>query len=40
LYLDVLEEFLIPVLEENCPDALLFQQDGVPLHFHKEGWTF
>jgi hypothetical protein len=32
----ILEEFLIPILEEGGPDDTLFQQDGLPPHFHKE----
>jgi hypothetical protein len=39
MYLDVLEEFLKPVLEE-CLDDVLFQQDGALLHFHKEVTDF
>jgi hypothetical protein len=31
------EEFLMPILEEN---DLLFQGDGAPQHFHKEGTDF
>jgi hypothetical protein len=35
-----LEEFLVPTLEEKCPDHTLFQQDGVPPHFHTEVMDF
>jgi hypothetical protein len=34
------EEFLMPILEEEGPDHMLFQQDGVPPHFHKEVTDF
>jgi hypothetical protein len=34
------EEFLMPILEEEGPDDMLFQQDGVPPHFHKEVMDF
>jgi hypothetical protein len=30
------EEFLMPTLEEEGFDHMLFQQDGAPLHFHKK----
>lgn len=29
VYRDILEEFLIPILQEG-PDYMLFQQDGMP----------
>jgi hypothetical protein len=32
----MLEEFLMPILDEEGPDDMLFQQDGAPPHFHKE----
>jgi hypothetical protein len=32
----IVEEFLIPILEEAGPDDTLSQQDGLPPHFHKE----
>jgi hypothetical protein len=34
------EEFLMPILEEEGPDDTLFQQDGAPPHFHKEVTDF
>jgi hypothetical protein len=40
LYLDMLEEFLMPILEEDGPDDMLFQQDGAPPHFRKEMTDF
>jgi hypothetical protein len=30
------EEFLMPILEEQGPDDMLFQQDEAPPHFHKD----
>jgi hypothetical protein len=36
VYLDMLGEFLMPVLEEQCSDDMLFQQEGELPHFHKE----
>jgi hypothetical protein len=36
VYLDMLEEFLMPILEEQCPEDKLFQQDGAPTHFYSE----
>jgi hypothetical protein len=35
-YLDVMEEFLVPVLEEKGSDYMLFQQHGAPPHFRKK----
>jgi hypothetical protein len=35
VYLDM-EEFLVPILEEEGPDNMLFQQDGALPHSHKE----
>jgi hypothetical protein len=32
----MLEEFLMPVLEEEGPDDMLFQQDQASSYFHKE----
>jgi hypothetical protein len=26
----------MPILQEEGPDDMLFQQDGAPPHFHKE----
>jgi hypothetical protein len=34
------EEFLMHILEEECPDDMLFQQDGAPPHLHKEVTEF
>jgi hypothetical protein len=36
---DMLGEFLMPILKEGIND-MLFQQDGVPLHFHMEATDF
>jgi hypothetical protein len=33
-------EFLTPILEEEGPDDMLFQQDGAPPHFQKEVTDF
>jgi hypothetical protein len=30
----------MPILEEEGPDDMLFQKDGVPPHFHKEVTDF
>jgi hypothetical protein len=30
----------MPILEEEDPDDMLFQQDGAPPHFHKEVTDF
>jgi hypothetical protein len=30
----------MPILEEDGPDDMLFQQDGAPPHFHKEVTDF
>jgi hypothetical protein len=35
MYLDMLEEIFMPILEEKSSDDILFQQDRVPPHFHK-----
>jgi hypothetical protein len=32
----MLEEFVMPILEEGGPDGMLFLQFGVRPHFHKE----
>jgi hypothetical protein len=40
VYLDMLEEFLMPVLKEDGPDSMLLQQYGPPPHFHKEMTDF
>jgi hypothetical protein len=40
VHLNILEEFLMPILEEQGPDNLLFQQDGAPPHFHREVTDF
>jgi hypothetical protein len=37
---DMLEEFLMPILEEPSPDDMLFQQHVVPPYFHKEVTNF
>jgi hypothetical protein len=34
-YLDMLQQWLLPQLEEDSPD-FIFQQDGAPPHFHNE----
>jgi hypothetical protein len=39
VYLDMFEEFLMPILEEG-PDDTLFQQDRAPPHFHKKLMNF
>jgi hypothetical protein len=36
----MLEEFLMPILEEEGPGDTLFQQDGAPPHFHKKAMDF
>jgi hypothetical protein len=36
VYLDMLEECIMPILEKEGPDNILFQQDGAPPHLHKE----
>jgi hypothetical protein len=36
VYLDVLEWYFMPILQEEVPEDVLFQQDGVPPHFHHE----
>jgi hypothetical protein len=36
----MLEEFLMPILEKEGPNDMLFQQDGAPPHFHKEVMDF
>jgi hypothetical protein len=40
VHLDILEEFLMPILKEQGPNDMLFQQDGAPPHFHKEMTDF
>jgi hypothetical protein len=32
----MLQEFLMPILEQDGPDDMPFQQDGALPHFHKE----
>jgi hypothetical protein len=34
--LDMLEKFLMPLLEGEGPDDILFQKDGMPPHFQNE----
>jgi hypothetical protein len=34
------EEFLMPILDENDHNDMLFQQDGLPPHFVKEVMNF
>jgi hypothetical protein len=34
-YLDMLQQWLLPQLEEDSP-GFIFQQDGAPPHFHNE----
>jgi hypothetical protein len=36
VFLDMLEEFLLPILGAESPDGMLLQQDSEPYHFHKE----
>jgi hypothetical protein len=36
IYLDMLENWLMPQLNEDSNDYL-FQQDGCPAHYHKDG---
>jgi hypothetical protein len=36
----MLEEILVPILEEDSPDDMLFQQDGALPHFRKEVTDF
>jgi hypothetical protein len=31
-----MNEFFMPILEEDWPDNMLFQQDGQPPDLHKE----
>jgi hypothetical protein len=38
--LDMLEEFLMPVLEEEGPNGMLFQQGRAPPRFDKEMMHF
>ena len=33
-YLDMLENYLMPRLQQDMDGDLIFQQDGAPLHFH------
>jgi len=33
-YLDMLENYLMPELQEDMDTDVIFQQDGAPLHFH------
>jgi hypothetical protein len=40
VYLDMMELLLIPILEEDGLDDMLFQQDGGPPHFYKEVTDF
>jgi hypothetical protein len=40
VYLDMLEEFLMPILEEECHNNMLFQQGRAPPHLHKEMTDF
>jgi hypothetical protein len=40
VYEDMLEEFLIPILEEKGPDDMLFQQDRATSVYHKEVTDF
>jgi hypothetical protein len=34
------EEFVMPILEEEGPNDVLFQQDRAPPHFHREVTDF
>jgi hypothetical protein len=36
----MLEELLMPILQEEGPKEMLFQQDGAPLHFLSEVRVF
>jgi hypothetical protein len=38
--LDMLEKFLMPILEEEGPTDMLFQQDRAPPQFQKEVTDF
>jgi hypothetical protein len=38
--LDMLEKFLMPISKEDSPDDILFQQDRVFPHFHREVMGF
>lgn len=40
VHVGILEKFLMLILEEQCPNNMLFQQDGVPSHLHKEVMVF
>jgi hypothetical protein len=40
VHLNMMEEVLMPILEEEGPNDMLFQQDGAPSHFHKEVTDF
>jgi len=39
-YLHVLEQDLIPILQEEVTNDMLFQQHGVPPHFHYDMRVF
>jgi hypothetical protein len=36
VYENMLEQYLMHVLQEDGPNDMLFREDGVPLHFHHE----
>lgn len=40
VYLDMLKEFLMPILEEEGPNDMVFQCDGVHINFHKKVTDF
>ena len=35
-YLDMLENWLIPLLQEEMNNNYIFQQDGAPPHWHRD----
>jgi len=38
--LGMLEQYLMPILQEEGPSEMPFQQDGEPLHLHHEVTDF
>jgi hypothetical protein len=40
MYLDMLEEHLMPILGAESPDDMPLKQDGAPSHIHKEMTAF
>jgi hypothetical protein len=39
VYLDMLQEFIMPIFEKQGPNYMSFQQDGASPHFHIAVWT-